>query len=143
MAVIQGALSERNYKRLGCDQQVRTVSLEPTTEFLVSPGSLAKVDPTEPVHLVWNPVELNQPAISLHIYSLPFDTCVVYDAEQGLCRDITLFYTSEFGVRTDQHQGGKKLTDLPACACTLTLAEQDAHCGATAQSAKAQVPFIR
>jgi len=143
MAVIEGTLGVRNYKRLGCDQQWRTVGLEPTSEFLVSPGSLAKVDPTEPIHLVWNPAELNQPAVSLHIYSLPFDTCVVYDAEQGLCRDVALFYTSEYGVRTDQHQGGKQLTSLPACACTLTPMEQDAHCGATAQSAKAQVPLIR
>lgn len=141
MAVVQGALRVRNYQRRGCDQQGRTVSLEPTTELLISTGDSAKVDPTEPVHLVWNPLELNQPAVSLHLYSRPFDTCVVYDAEQGLCRDMTLFYTSQYGTRTDQPQTGPKLMDLPACTCTLTLAEQSAHCGAIAQPMKAPVPL--
>jgi cysteine dioxygenase len=129
MAVVQGTLSVRNYKRLGCDQQLRTTQLEPLSEAFISPGGLAKVDPDEPVHVVWNPAELNQPAMSIHIYSQPFDTCVVYDDEQGFCRDITLFYTSEYGVVTEQHKGGRTLSDLPACECTLTSAEQAAHCG--------------
>jgi cysteine dioxygenase len=130
MAVIEGTLVIRNYARLGCDQQQRTVRLEPVSEFIVYHGSSAAVDPKEPVHLVWNPERFNQPAMSVHIYSLPFETCVVYDDEVGLCREATLFYTSEYGELTNRHKGGGKLTDLPACACRLSSAEQDAHCGA-------------
>ncbi|MBI3950357.1 MAG: cysteine dioxygenase family protein [Acidobacteria bacterium] len=129
MGVTRGTLAVRNFKRLGCDQQLRTMHLEPMPEFLISPGSTAKVDPAEPVHVVWNPVDFNRPAVSLHIYSLPFDTCVVYDTDQGLCRDISLFYTSEYGVLTNQHQGGRQLADIPACACTLSPAAQGVHCG--------------
>ena len=130
MAVTEGTLAIRNFARLGCDQQGRTVRLEPTSEFLIYNGSSAAVDPTEPVHLVWNPEEFNQPAVSLHIYSRPYDSCVVYDAEAGLCREATLFYTSEYRVLTNRHKGGGKLTDLPACACTLSPQDQDVHCGA-------------
>jgi len=104
---------------------------------------MAKVDPTEPVHVVWNPVEFNQPAVSLHIYSLPFATCVAYDAEQGLCRDVSLFYTSEYGVLTNQHQGGGKLADIAPCACTLNPTEQDAHCGAIPQVTKHETHSVR
>ena len=54
-------------------------------------------DPLEPVHRVLNPREFNQRAVSLHVYSRPFDTCVVYSAEQGTCGEIKLHYTTEYG----------------------------------------------
>ena len=55
------------------------------------------VDPREPVHRVVNPREANQRAVSLHVYSRPFDTCVVYSPEQGTCGDIRLHYNTVFG----------------------------------------------
>ena len=55
------------------------------------------VDPKEPVHRVLNPREVNQRAVSLHVYSRPFDTCVVYSPEQGMCGDIRLHYNTVFG----------------------------------------------
>jgi cysteine dioxygenase len=55
------------------------------------------VDPREPVHRVVNPREANQRAVSLHVYSRPFDTCVVYSHEQGTCGDIQLHYNTVFG----------------------------------------------
>jgi cysteine dioxygenase len=55
------------------------------------------VDPQEPVHRVVNPREANQRAVSLHVYSRPFDTCVVYSPEQGTCGDIRLHYNTVFG----------------------------------------------
>ena len=130
MAVTEGTLAVRNYRRLGCDQALRTVRLLPTSEYLIAPGSIAQVDPIEPVHAVWNPTGLGRRAVSLHVYSLPYDTCVSYDDAQGVCRDVTMFYTSEHGVRVDRHRGGGRLADLPGCVCTLTPGEQDAHCGA-------------
>jgi hypothetical protein len=38
--------------------------------------------------------------VSLHVYSRPFDTCVVYSAEQSTCGEIQLHYTTEYGKRT-------------------------------------------
>ena len=55
------------------------------------------VDPQDPVHRVVNPREANQRAVSLHVYSRPFDTCVVYSPEQGTCGNIQLHYTTIFG----------------------------------------------
>jgi len=55
------------------------------------------VDPREPVHRVLNPREANRRAVTLHVYSRPFDTCVVYSPEQGTCGDIRLHYNTVFG----------------------------------------------
>ncbi|MGA2980415.1 MAG: cysteine dioxygenase family protein [Terriglobales bacterium] len=60
------------------------------------------VDPREPVHRVVNPREAEQRAVTLHVYSRPFDTCVVYSPELGTCGDIRLQYNTIYGkpVRT-------------------------------------------
>jgi cysteine dioxygenase len=55
------------------------------------------VDPREPVHRVVNPRAANQRAVTLHVYSRPFDTCVVYSPEQGSCGEICLHYNTVFG----------------------------------------------
>jgi cysteine dioxygenase len=55
------------------------------------------VDPQEPVHRVVNPREGNQRAVTLHVYSRPFDSCVVYSPEQGTCGEIRLHYNTVFG----------------------------------------------
>ena len=46
---------------------------------------------------IHNPREFNQRAVSLHVYSRPFDTCVVYSQEQGTCGVIKLHYQTEYG----------------------------------------------
>ena len=63
----------------------------------LTPGNACVVDPNEPVHRVVNPRESNERAVSLHVYSRPFDTCVVYSPEQGTCGEIQLFYNTMFG----------------------------------------------
>jgi cysteine dioxygenase type I len=55
------------------------------------------VDPREPVHRVVNPREAKQRAVTLHVYSRPFDTCMVYSPELGTCGDIRLHYNTVFG----------------------------------------------
>jgi cysteine dioxygenase len=62
------------------------------------------VDPREPVHRVVNPREANQRAVTLHVYSRPFDTCVVYSPEQGTCGDIRLHYNTVFGKPVSSSQ---------------------------------------
>jgi hypothetical protein len=63
----------------------------------MNPAQPCAVNPREPVHRVFNPREFNQRAVSLHVYSRPFDTCVVYSAERGTCGEIQLHYTTEYG----------------------------------------------
>jgi cysteine dioxygenase len=57
----------------------------------------AYVNPLEPVHQVLNLTEFNQRAVSIHVYSKPFDTCEVYTREKGTYGDVPLHYTSEYG----------------------------------------------
>jgi cysteine dioxygenase type I len=57
----------------------------------------AYVNPLEPVHQVLNLPEYNQRAVSLHVYSKPFDICEVYYRDQGTYTDVPLHYTSEYG----------------------------------------------
>jgi len=44
-----------------------------------------------------NVAEFNQRAVSIHIYSKPFDICEVYYRDKGAYSDVPLFFTSEFG----------------------------------------------
>ena len=57
------------------------------------------VDPDEPIHAVLNSAEFGARATSLHVYSRPYDRCLVYSLEQKSCRDVPLFYDSEHGIR--------------------------------------------
>jgi cysteine dioxygenase len=55
------------------------------------------VNPLEPVHQVLNLTEFHQRAVSIHVYSKPFDSCEVYAKEKGTYGDVPLHYTSEYG----------------------------------------------
>ena len=63
----------------------------------ITPARPCAVNPQDPVHRVVNPREANQRAVSLHVYSRPFETCVVYSPEQGTCGEIELHYNTVFG----------------------------------------------
>jgi hypothetical protein len=49
------------------------------------------------VHKVYNPREFGERAVSLHLYSRPFDSCDVYSEEQHTCGEIKLSYNSQYG----------------------------------------------
>ncbi|HXE90008.1 MAG TPA: cysteine dioxygenase family protein [Terriglobales bacterium] len=102
MAVPIGRLLVQNYRVLFQDLAAGKCKLEPTDEFQLDPAHPCAVNPAEPVHKVYNPVQFAQRAVSLHVYSRPFDTCDVYSAEQGTCGSIRLWYTTEYGVPSRQ-----------------------------------------
>ena len=64
----------------------------------MDPRHPAAVDPAEPIHSVHNLIEDGCRAVSVHVYSLPFDSCEIYQPEQGRYYDVSLGYTSRFGV---------------------------------------------
>ena len=97
MAVPIGKLLVQNYKVLQQDVNAGTCDITPTDVIEMNPASPAAVDPDEPVHKVFNPAEFGQRAVSLHVYSHPYDSCVVYSDEQHKCGEIKLSYTSEYG----------------------------------------------
>jgi cysteine dioxygenase len=97
MAVPIGRLLVENYHVISEKLEEGTCSLETAGTVEMNPTHPCAVDPLEPVHRVYNPREFNQRAVSLHVYSRPFDSCVVYSPEQHTCGEIKLHYTSEYG----------------------------------------------
>jgi cysteine dioxygenase len=74
-----------------------TCRLVPTDIYEMNSSNPVYVNPLEPVHQVLNLAEYNQRAVSIHIYSKPFDSCEVYQLEKGTYGDVPLHYTSEYG----------------------------------------------
>lgn len=97
MAVPVGRLQVENFRVLRQDLEAGRCQLEPADTVEMNILHPCAVDPLEPVHRVLNPRHFNQRAVSLHVYSRPFDTCIVYSPEQGTCGEIRLHYTTEFG----------------------------------------------
>ncbi len=97
MAVPMGRLLVENYRVIAQNLEEGTCDLETADTVEMNPMHPCAVDPLEPVHRVYNPREFNQRAVSLHVYSRPFDTCVVYSPEQHSCGEIKLHYTTEYG----------------------------------------------
>src|SRR5690242_21246688 len=94
-----GPLLVQNLRPVFEDIAGRRRKIEPTDIVEMNALQPCAVDPKEPVHKVFNPREFNQRAVSLHIYSRPFDRCVVYSDEQGTCGEIKLSYTTEYGKK--------------------------------------------
>jgi cysteine dioxygenase len=97
MAVPVGRLLVDNYRVISQQLDAGTCNLESADTVEMNAQHPCAVDPVEPVHRVYNPREFNQRAVSLHVYSRPFDSCVVYSAEQGTCGEIKLSYHTEYG----------------------------------------------
>jgi cysteine dioxygenase len=97
MAVPMGRLHVENFHLVEQDLQTGRCRLEPLNSVEMNIAQPCAVDPADPVHRVVNPLEFNQRAVSLHVYSRPFDTCVVYSPEQGTCGEIRLHFHTEFG----------------------------------------------
>ncbi|MBI4466040.1 MAG: cysteine dioxygenase family protein [Acidobacteria bacterium] len=97
MAVPIGKLKNQNYRVLDRNPEKKTCRLVASGSFLITPASPLEVDQEEPVHQVLNLAEYQERAVSLHIYSRPFDSCEVYSLEKGTYCDVPLCYTSEYG----------------------------------------------
>ncbi len=97
MAVPVGRLQVENFRVVHQDIAGGKCALEPAEIVEMNLSHPCAVDPLEPVHRVLNPREFNQRAVTLHVYSRPFDSCVVYSAEQGTCGEIDLHYTTAYG----------------------------------------------
>ena len=92
-----GRLRIQNYRVDQRDASHGTCKIIPTDLYDLDGAHPTYVDPMEPVHEVMNLAEFNQRAVSLHIYSKPFDSCEIYSRDKGTYGDVPLFYTSEYG----------------------------------------------
>jgi len=95
-----GRLKVQNFRvedRQSASDHSGTCKLVQTEIYEMDGAHPAYVNPLEPVHQVLNLAEFNQRAVSIHVYSKPFDTCEIYLREQGTYSDVPLHYTSEYG----------------------------------------------
>jgi cysteine dioxygenase len=96
----RGALECSEYRYMGCDRpQNQNVSgidclaggmkvkLEPTSVLTTTPGGpINRVTKQVTIHSLVVPQDCKERVVSFHVYSLPFDSCVVFDVAQGQCR---------------------------------------------------------
>jgi cysteine dioxygenase len=97
MSVPIGRLEVENFHLISQDVEHGKCELTVSETIEMNPAHPCAVDPGDPVHRVVNPKKFGERAVSLHIYSRPFDSCVVYSPEQGTCGVIKLHYTTMFG----------------------------------------------
>jgi hypothetical protein len=98
MAVAFGKVMVHNFKLVRKDRATGFCELKPSTQFLIEPESPQEVDPVEPIHQVLNLPSFSSRAVTLHVYSKPFDTCEVYDLKARCYQDVPLKNTSEYGI---------------------------------------------
>jgi len=97
MAAAMGRLTVQNYRVVEEDLTNHRCDIVPTDVVEINSTHPVAVDPLNPVHDVRNPREFGERAVSLHLYSRPFDSCVVYSVEQHTCGEIGLHYNSMYG----------------------------------------------
>lgn len=98
MGVPVGRLEVRNFRLLDHDPGRRTCRLVPSIRYAIDPERPTAIDPEEPIHSVHNSPEFGGRAVSVHVYSLPFETCEVYDIVRHCYDVVRLDYTSRLGT---------------------------------------------
>lgn len=94
MTVPIGKLRGQNFRALEIDEAKNYCKLEETDTFDLAECLAAKVELEEPIHQILNLPEFNEPAVSIHIYSKPFETCLTYCNETDSFSEVRLNYTS-------------------------------------------------
>ncbi|MDQ6785694.1 MAG: cysteine dioxygenase family protein [Acidobacteriota bacterium] len=94
MTVPSGKLRGQNFRVLEIDEEKSFCKLEETEQFDLSDCLATKVELEEPIHQILNLPEFQTRAVSLHIYSKPFDKCLSYCRETDRFAEVPLFYTS-------------------------------------------------
>ena len=108
MTMLEGKLVVENYRKVRCNaaenEQVvgfdclagaTEIEMEQMeTELAVPGGPINTVDKTQTIHRIRNLSEWNERAVSMHVYSRPIDSCVVFDMQNQRCfrRDLKYDY---------------------------------------------------
>ena len=97
MTVPIGRLRGQNFAVAEMDQANGSCRLVETGSFCLSDCIAAKVELEQPIHQILNLAEYDERAVSLHIYSKPFDTCISYCRETDTFKEVSLSYNSIAG----------------------------------------------
>ena len=101
MTVPIGRLKGQNFAVDAIDEAAGFCKLRETDSFELADCLTAKVELEEPIHQILNLPEFGDRAVSLHIYSKPFDHCLSYCRDTDTFKDVQLFYTSVDGQLCD------------------------------------------
>lgn len=101
MTVPVGRLRGQNFAVEAIDETRGYCKLIETDSFELTDCLAAKVELEEPVHQVLNLSEYNERAVSLHIYSKPYDSCLSYCRDTDTFKEVMLKYTSIDGKLCD------------------------------------------
>jgi cysteine dioxygenase len=101
MMVPVGRLHGQNFRVVAIDEQTGFCKLEETDAFDLSDCLAAKVELEEPIHQVLNLPEFDERAVSIHIYSKPYDKCLSYCRQTDTFKEVQLCYTSIDGKLCD------------------------------------------
>lgn len=107
----QGNLGVVDYKWMGCDHPEKQnvvdldclagsehTKLEVLREVeACAGGAVLTADKLQTIHRLFNLSETAERAVSIHIYSRPFDSCVAFDMEKNQCYRRQLSYFSKHG----------------------------------------------
>jgi cysteine dioxygenase len=98
MAMAYGRVQVHNFKLIQKDPATGFCELESSSQFVIETESPQEVDPQEPIHQVLNLNSFGSRAVTLHVYSKPYDTCEIYDLPGKRYEDVRLVNTTEYGV---------------------------------------------
>ena len=101
MTVPVGRLRGQNFAIQEIDAPRGFCKLVETDSFSLSDCLAAKVELEQPIHQVLNLPEFDERAVSIHIYSKPFDRCLSYCRDTDTFKEVRLFYTSIDGKLCD------------------------------------------
>ncbi|RMG11646.1 MAG: hypothetical protein D6731_15245 [Planctomycetota bacterium] len=97
MVMVSGCLEVVNYRAEERDPSRGHCRLSPSSTFRITRKRPVGIDQDEPIHAVFNCSDRGERAMSVHVYSRPFDTCEIYDFVAQTYRDVRLHYDSVYG----------------------------------------------
>lgn len=101
MMVPVGKLRGQNFSVEEIDESKGYCRLRETDTFDLSDCLTAKVELEEPIHQILNLSEFDARAVSIHIYSRPYDKCLSYCRDTDTFKEVPLYYTSIDGKLCD------------------------------------------
>ena len=101
MTVPVGRLLGQNFAVVDIDETNGFCKLRETDSFELADCLAAKVELEEPIHQVKNLADYGERAVSIHIYSKPYDRCLSYCRDTDTFKEVTLCYTSIDGKLCD------------------------------------------
>ncbi len=101
MTVPVGRLRGQNFAVVEIETSRSFCSLRETSSFDLSDCLAATVELDEPIHQILNLPEFDERAVSIHIYSKPYDRCRSFCRETDTFKEVELFYTSIGGKLCD------------------------------------------